>query len=253
MDNKALVTEQVGELQVDPMISMIERMAMNPEVDVEKLERLMAMQEKMINRDAETQFNKAMAEVQADMRRVAADSNNPQTSSRYASYAALDKALRPIYTENGFSLSFDTGETTIEDSVKVLCYVSHAMGHTRTYHADIDASGKGAKGGNVMTKTHAAGSAMSYGMRYLLKMIFNVAVGENDDDGNSAGQVVEYITEEMVNILHSKLTENEIDTKKFDSWLKRDLKVDSLEGVSMQAYKTVDARINSAIRAKAAE
>jgi len=27
---------------------------------------------------------------------------------------------------------------------------------------------------------------MSYGMRYLLKMIFNVAVGEDDDDGNRA-------------------------------------------------------------------
>jgi hypothetical protein len=35
-----------------------------------------------------------------------------------------------------------------------------------------------------MTKTHAAGAAMSYGMRYLLKMIFNVAVGEDDRDGN---------------------------------------------------------------------
>ena len=47
-------------------------------------------------------------------------------------------------------------------------------------------SGKGAKGGDVMTKTHAFGSGTSYGMRYLLKMIFNVAIGEEDDDGNSA-------------------------------------------------------------------
>src|SRR5690606_15862485 len=51
----------------------------------------------------------------------------------------------------------------------------------------MPADGKGAKGGDVMTKTHAAGSAMSYGQRYLLKLIFNVAIGENDDDGNSAG------------------------------------------------------------------
>ena len=35
-----------------------------------------------------------------------------------------------------------------------------------------------------MTKTHATGAATQYGMRYLLKMIFNVAVGENDKDGN---------------------------------------------------------------------
>jgi len=35
-----------------------------------------------------------------------------------------------------------------------------------------------------MTKTHAAGSGMSYGQRYLLKMIFNIAF--SDDDGNKA-------------------------------------------------------------------
>jgi hypothetical protein len=44
--------------------------------------------------------------------------------------------------------------------------------------------GKGAKGGDVMTKTHAAGAGMQYGMRYLLKGIFNVAIGEEDKDGN---------------------------------------------------------------------
>ena len=44
---------------------------------------------------------------------------------------------------------------------------------------------KGAKGGDVMTKTHAAGSALTYGQRYLLKMIFNIAIG-SDDDGNAA-------------------------------------------------------------------
>ena len=50
----------------------------------------------------------------------------------------------------------------------------------------MPSDGKGAKGGDVMTKTHAAGSAFTYGQRYLIKMIFNIAVGE-DDDGNRAG------------------------------------------------------------------
>jgi hypothetical protein len=49
----------------------------------------------------------------------------------------------------------------------------------------MPADGKGAKGGDVMTRTHAAGSAFSYGQRYLLKLIFNIATGE-DDDGNAA-------------------------------------------------------------------
>jgi hypothetical protein len=166
------------------MLSMIERAATNPDVDIEKMERLWEMKEKMDAKAAELAFNQAMAECQSKMKRIAADSNNPQTRSRYASYAALDKALRPVYTEVGLSLSFDTEDSLIENAVRIVCYVSHAQGHTRKYKTDMDASGLGAKGGAVMTKTHAAGSAMSYGMRYLLKMIFNVAIGEDDNDGN---------------------------------------------------------------------
>ena len=50
----------------------------------------------------------------------------------------------------------------------------------------MPADGKGAKGGDVMTKTHAAGAAVTYGRRYLLGMIFNITTITKDDDGNSA-------------------------------------------------------------------
>ena len=171
------------------LLGIISRAAADPSVDMDKMERLLKMHEQVVARNAEMAFNVAMADAQSRVRRVEADASNPQTRSKYASYAALDRKLRPIYTDGGFSLSFDTGEVERPDTVRVRCYVSHRDGHTRTYHIDMPADGKGAKGGDVMTKTHATGSAMSYGMRYLLKMIFNVAVGEDDDDGNSADVV----------------------------------------------------------------
>ncbi|MBS0227631.1 MAG: ERF family protein [Proteobacteria bacterium] len=161
--------------------------AHDPSVQIEKMERLLAMHERIAARDAEQQFNIAMAAAQSSMGRVSADAVNPQTRSQYATYAQLDRHLRPIYTTHGFALSFDEGSGAPENYVRVLCYVSHTAGHTRTYRCDIPADGKGAKGGDVMTKTHAVGSGKSYGKRYLLKDIFNVAVGEDDDDGNGAG------------------------------------------------------------------
>lgn len=169
-------------------LSLFERMASDPNASVEKIERLMALWERNEARKAETAFNAEMSDAQAEMRPVSADATNPQTRSKYASYEALDLALRPIYTKHGFGLSFDTGDSPLEDHVRVLCYASQRAGHSRTYHIDMPADGKGAKGGDVMTKTHAVGSGVSYGMRYLLKMIFNVAVGEDDDDGNRAGR-----------------------------------------------------------------
>lgn len=165
------------------LIQTIAAAAENPKVDIEKMERLWVMHEKLTARAAEQAFNDAMSAAQAEMGPISADATNPQTKSQYATYAKLDGTLRPIYTRHGFAISFNDGDGAPESHVRVLAYVTCA-GHTRTYKADMPADGKGAKGGDVMTKTHASGAARSYGMRYLLKMIFNVAVGEFDNDGN---------------------------------------------------------------------
>lgn len=176
------VEPPAGEAQA----ALIERLATNPDVSVEKLERLMALWEQAEDRRARTAFHAAMADAQKAMRPVAADADNPQTRSRYASYAALDRALRPLYTEHGFGLSFNTADAPGELMIRIVCDVSHVGGYAKVYHIDMPADGKGARGGDVMTRTHATGSAVSYGMRYLLKMIWNVAVGaERDDDGNA--------------------------------------------------------------------
>lgn len=167
------------------LLEVIARAARDPSVDIDKLERLIAVQERVQARNSEIAFTIALNAAQSEMRPIAANASNPQTRSRYATYEKLDRVLRPIYTQHGFSLSFDEGDSPKPDHVRVLCYMSHIGGHTRTYHRDMPADGKGAKGGDVMTKTHAAGAAGSYGARYLLKGIFNVAVGEDDDDGNA--------------------------------------------------------------------
>ena len=45
-----------------------------------------------------------------------------------------------------------------------------------------------------MTKTHAAAAADSYAKRYLVKDIFNVAIGEDDTDGNiTNGEAADYL------------------------------------------------------------
>jgi hypothetical protein len=213
------------------LLNIISRAAADPAVDMDKMERLLKMHEQVVARNAEQAFNAAMSFAQGKMVRVSADSTNPQTRSKYASYAALDRALRPIYTEAGFSLSFGTGEGAPQDWARVLCYVSHRDGHSRTYHIDMPADGKGAKGGDVMTKTHATGSAMTYGMRYLLKLIFNVAIGEDDDDGNAHDY--ERITETQAADLSALLDEVGADKVKFCAYFK----IGKIEELPAKAYK----------------
>lgn len=191
MSDQALTKQQDTQIRVanqtSSVLSVIERAASDPNVDVVKMEKLLDMQERVLLKQQEAEFFAALNACQRGMGRVAADCSNNQTRSKYASYAALDRALRPIYTDQGMSLSFDTETAERDGMIRVLCYVSHTNGFTKRYSVDMPADGKGAKGGDVMTKTHATGAAMSYGMRYLLKMIFNVAIGEDDTDGNMPG------------------------------------------------------------------
>lgn len=169
----------------DAVIQMIERAVRDPSVDVHKMRELFALRKEMMAIEAERSFDAAMADAQAEMRPVAVDASNPQTKSRYASYHALDLAIRPVYSARGFSLRFGTTEGAPDGCIRITCTIAHTGGHRETAHLDMPADGKGAKGGDVMTKTHATGAAITYGRRYLLGMIFNIAIGQ-DDDGNGA-------------------------------------------------------------------
>lgn len=169
------------------VLSMIERAARDPAVDIDKLERLMAMQRQMAADRAEAEYAAAMSLCQSEMEPIRKDADNPQTRSKYASYPALDRAMRPIYTRNGFEVTFDTSEATQPDYIMVSCQISHKGGHKRIHRAPMACDGKGAKGGDVMTKTHAMGSALMYGRRYTLGLGFNIVTAEmKDDDGNAA-------------------------------------------------------------------
>jgi hypothetical protein len=220
------------------VLDLIARAASDPNVDIDKMERLMKMHSDMVQRVAEQAFNTAMRTAQEKMKRVATDKDNSQTHSKYASYAALDRVMRPIYTADGFALSYDSGEGAPADCVRVVCFVSHHDGYTRKYHVDMPADGKGAKGGDVMTKTHATGSAFTYGQRYLLKLIFNIAIGEDDDDGNAASN--EPINTEQVKEIQALIASTGADIPKFCKYMK----VERIEEIPLGKFKNALAALN---------
>ena len=244
VSSQALATAQTAPMTI---LEIISHAARDPDTDVDKLERLIAMAERTRAKDAEQAFGAAMASAQGELGRVSADATNPQTRSKYASYAALDRAVRPVYTRHGFALSFDTSPDTVPDHVRVLCHVSHKAGHTRTYQADMPADGKGAKGGDVMTKTHAAGAAMSYGSRYLLKMIFNVAVGEDDKDGN-AGEISGVLDESQVEHVFTLIQRVGADRDKFVQFMGVESVPDILAKDYEKAIKALNLKATAAAK-----
>jgi ERF superfamily len=202
------------------LLQMIGSLAARTDIPIERVERLIALQERMEDRAAAAEYNIAMSAAQAEMEPIRADLRNKQTSSKYASHAALDRAIRPIYSKHGLSLSFDTADVATADTIRVVCKITHKS-HVETPHLDVPADGKGAKGGDVMTKTHAMGSAVSYGIRILIRMVFNLAIFgmKEDDDGNAAGATA-LITEEQVRELSQLITSTKSDLDAFLKFFK---------------------------------
>jgi hypothetical protein len=101
--------------------------------------------------------------------------------------------------------------------VRVVCRVSRFGAH-RNYQMDLPADGKGAKGGDVMTRTHAAVAATSYGVRVLERLIFNLPV-IHDNDGNSAGakRADVSVDDRKINAAQIKRIKTMMETSKADS------------------------------------
>ena len=193
-------------------LAIIERLSADQDVDVDKIQRIIEMQERVLDRNAKQSFNTAMVRAQAKMPIVPRDRDNTQTKSKYSAYETLLKFTKPIYTEEGFAISMYEGETAVENNIRVCGDVMHQDGWTKTYWTDIPLDDKGFKGTPNKTQTHAKGSSLSYGKSYLLRLIFNIPTGD-DDDGNSAG--IEFITEDQVSQLEEMLKSTKANKEKF--------------------------------------
>lgn len=223
------------------IFQIIERLASNPNADPDKIERFLAMREKELERIAKQAFSAAMVAAQAEMPQVVRDADNDQTRSRYARYETISEAIQPIITRHGFALTFSEGETAKPNHIRTLCDVVHEAGYEKQYYADVPFDNVGMKGNANKTNTHAYASTKSYGKRYLKCEIFDVALKNDDDDGNAAGaEVQEFITEEQVMQLRDLLTARGANEQKFLAFIK----VESLEKIYASAFDKAVAVIN---------
>lgn len=173
----------------DQMLAMIEKVAFDPNVDVLKMEKLLDMQERIFDKQTTIEFNKAMVACQEEMPVVYAKVSNDQTRSKYAKVEHILQSIKPVYTKHGFSMSFGTDKSKLENHIIVTCDVMHKSGYSRQYMSEMPLDSTGIKGSVNKTGIHATGSAYTYAKRYLIGMIFNLTIANEDDDGVKAGGV----------------------------------------------------------------
>lgn len=196
-----------------PTMALIQ-MAMDKDMDADKLEKLMQLHERAQDREAEREFAEAMNACQAELPRIVRDATNSQTNSKYARLESLDNQIKPVYIKHGFTLTFGTDQSPIEGHIRVTCICQHVGGHKRHYQGDFPLDDVGIKGNANKTAMHATGSTMSYGRRYLTLMIFNLVMGGEDNDGNRSRPSTP-ITEEQALQIEDWIVSTDSDRAKF--------------------------------------
>lgn len=171
--------------------AVLARAIADPNTDIERLSRVIDVYERLTGRNAEVAYTVAFKAAQEAMPAVVRDAENDQTKSRYAKLETVSDAIDPVIHAHGFTLSFGTDDSPLAGHYRITCKVKHTGGHTEHHFADVPADGVGMKGNQNKTATHAFGSTMSYGRRYLKLLIFDVKLKNQDDDGNRGGGTID--------------------------------------------------------------
>lgn len=221
------------------LITVIARAASDPAVNIEKMERLLQMQERILDRNAKAAFADALARLQPKLpilaERGGIKDRNGNVQSRYALWEDIVGVVTPLLAEEGFSLSFRTSSD--KDGVKVTGVLLHREGHSESTELWLPMDVSGSK-----NNVQGVGSSTSYGKRYTASALLNLRTGDVDDDGRAAGRKsAETLSEAQVANLDCLLADVGADKAKF----LRYAKVDSLSEILAVNYSACVAAIEA--------
>lgn len=166
------------------LLEVIARAARDPSVDIDKMERLIAMQERVQARDAEVAFNAALAQLQPELpvidERGGIRDRSGNIQSTYALWEDVNEAIRPYLAKYGFALRFRVDRQA--DQISVTGILSHREGHKEETTLTLPTDTSGSK-----NAVQAVGSSTSYGKRYTAFALLNITSAGEDDDGDRAG------------------------------------------------------------------
>lgn len=159
------------------ILQVIERAALNPDVDIDKMERLLQMQERILDRQALMAYSEAMAAMQTELPSIA--ERGQAHAGQYATLEDIVDTVRPILQRHGFAVSFRI--ETQERGIQITGVLMHKDGHREATSMLLPADTSGSK-----NAVQAFGSSTSYGRRYVLCALLNITTRGQDDDGHAA-------------------------------------------------------------------
>jgi hypothetical protein len=170
--------------QAMQVLTMLERVLTAPDFDIERAERLWAMQKEVRAEQAKASFIEHSAAMQAEIpaikRTGKIKNNSGQVQSTYAKWEHINEAVKPVLQRHGFALAFKVNQEG--NKIIVTGVLSHRDGHSETTTIELAPDTTGSK-----NAPQAIVSAISYGKRTAAGALLNITSYDEDDDGQTFG------------------------------------------------------------------
>jgi hypothetical protein len=164
--------------------------AIEHNVGIDTMERLLALRERLKAEQAREAFLRALAAFQGECPVIAKTKTvtiRPQSGSGYSyRYAPLDiivEQVRGLLQAHGLSYTIKTRQD--EGSLTVICEAHHEAGHTEPSELTVPID-KAAR----MNDTQKVGAARTYAMRYSFCNAFGILTGDEDTDAVTPSEEV---------------------------------------------------------------
>ena len=212
---------ETKEVSGSPMAAM--QMALNKDMDLDKLTKILDLQERWEQNEAKKAFTQAMAEFKADPPKINKDKHVAYKSTKYdhASLGNVTEKINKSLSDHGLTAAWKTNQEN--NLISVTCTITHKFGYGESTTLTAAADTSGAK-----NNIQALGSTISYLQRYTILSLTGLATHDQDDDG--AG--VSYITETQVSEIQDMINTYVNDEQDFLKWLK----VDSIDTIPANQY-----------------
>lgn len=156
--------------------------AIDKNLDIDKLERLLAMKERWDKEQARKAFFEALGAFQSecpDLRKTKPVSygKNEAPAYYYAPLSDIDRQIKGLMEKHGLTKRFEIVQEG-EKIKGVTCIVTHIKGHSESTTVPTIADTSGGK-----NAIQAIGSGVQYGQRYSLIAALGITTADQDIDG----------------------------------------------------------------------
>ena len=191
-DERSLTTLPVEPEGATALERIINRVALDPDFSVDKLDHLLAVQERWQQSEARRAYTAALAAFKSEAPSITKGQTasfrtraGGQMSYSYASLDTVTEAVIPALSKHGLSHHWTMAQSVREtvDYVTVTCTLTHRDGHSESVTLGGPRDDSGQKNPLQML-----GSATSYLQRYTLLAITGLAARGADDDGHSTDE-----------------------------------------------------------------